>query len=412
MNKNKVQGQTLFQWQKDFFDLYFQHPKNSIFVIKSGRQRAKTHTLQNLIMYECINKPKHHIIVLTPTYSLCRKFFKDLTDLLLPIPKLIKNANSSVLEIELYNNAMITLKSAESKNNLRGLNCHTLLIDEGAFINLDTALECFNFVNVSQGNIIIASTPLTKDEENNLFAKYWFMAQRGEKNVYSIDFCSYDTSALLTPERKEMYRKQLPYNIFQNEIEGNFLELSNNLWNIQPILRNDVPKTDWFVGGIDWATNEKQDETSFSIFNSDKQMYQLYHFNDKSPTETIDFIVNILKQFPIKKLVIEKNSIGSIYLDLLKKKVSQNNIRTNIIPFITTNESKRKIIESMQLEIMNQTTSFLSDNELILQYSSYEMQTTKSGLITYNGANGYHDDIIMSNALALSAFSQGSYNIR
>lgn len=409
---NKVQGETLYQWQKDFFDLYFKHPKNSIFVIKSGRQRAKTHTLQNLIMNESINKKNYHIIVICPTYNLCRKFFKDLTDLLLPIPKLVKNANSSFLEIELYNKSVITLRSAESGNALRGLNCHLLIFDEGAFISMETALQCLNFVNVHQGNVVIASTPTIKDEENNLFAKYWFMAQRGEKNVYSIDFCSYDTSALLSPERKEMYRKQLPYNIFQNEIEGNFLEMSNNLWNIQPILRNNVPKTDWFVGGIDWATNEKQDETSFTIFNSDKQMYQLYHFNDKSPTETVDFIVNILKQLPIKKLVIEKNSIGTIFLDLLKKKISQNNIRTNIIPFVTTNESKRKIIENMQLEIMNQTISLLNDNELILQFSSYEMQTTKSGLITYNGANGYHDDLVVSTGLALSAFSSGSYNIR
>ena len=49
-------------------------------------------------------------------------------------------------------------------------------------------------------------------------------------------------------------------------------------------------------------------------------MYQLYHFSDKTPTETVDFIINILQQLPIKKLVVETNSIGNIYLDLLKKK--------------------------------------------------------------------------------------------
>lgn len=411
MASSTIQSQSLFKWQSDFFDLYFKHPKNSIITIKSGRQRGKTHTLINLLLHECINKSNFTAVVIVPTYNIARKQYKDIMKMVEAIPNLVKTANSSYLEIEFYNKSVIRYKSAESRDNLRGDTCDLLIFDEAAFIRLETALECFNFVNTTNGNIVITSTPKFKTD-TCLFYRYWSAVDRKEKNCYRIDFCEYDTSALLNAERMEMYRKTLPTNIFRNEVLGEFLELSNALWNIQPILKNNVLKTDNMVGGLDFSTGNNQDETALTIFNNQKEMYQLYHFSDKSPSETIDFIINILQEIPIKKLVVETNSIGNIYLDLLKKKISQNHIRTQIIPFTTTNDSKRKIIEQLQLEIQNQTISLLDEYELKLQFASYEMQTTKSGKITYNGAVGVHDDIIMSTALALNGYKQGNYIIR
>lgn len=408
---NKVLGGKLYKWQEDFFKLYLNHPQNSIITIKSARQRGKTHTLINLLLYECINKNNFTAIVIVPTYQIARKQYKDIMKMIEPVPNLIESANSSYLEIEFYNKSVIRYKSAESRDNLRGDTCNLLIFDEAAFIRLETALECFNFTNTTGGNIVITSTPKFKND-NCLFYKYWSAVDRKEKNCYRIDFCKYDTSALLSDERLEMYKKSLPTNIFKNEILGEFLELSNALWDITTVLKNNVLKTDNMVGGLDFSTGNNQDETALTIFNNQKEMYQLYHFADKTPTETVEFIVNILKQIPLKKLVVETNSIGNIYLDLLKKRINQSGIKTQIIPFNTTNESKRRIIENMQLEIQNQTINLLDEYELKLQFASYEMQTTKTGKITYNGSTGVHDDIVMSTALALHAFTQGNYHIK
>ena len=408
---NKVVGGSLFKWQEDFFKLYLSHPKNSIITVKSARQRGKTHTLINLLLYECINKDNFTAIVIVPTYQIARKQYKDIMKMIESVPNLVENANSSYLEIEFYNKSIIRYKSAESRDNLRGDTCNLLIFDEAAFIRLETALECFNFVNTTNGNIVITSTPKFKTD-TCLFYKYWSAVDRKEKNCYRIDFCRYDTSALLSEERMEMYRKSLPTNIYRNEVLGEFLELSNALWDITPVLKNNVVKTDNMVAGLDFSTGNNQDETAIAIFNNQKEMYQLYHFSDKTPTDTVDFVVNILKQLPIKKLIVETNSIGNIYLDLLKKKISQNGIRVQIIPFTTTNDSKRRIIENTQLEIQNQTITLLDEYDLKLEFASYEMQTTKTGKITYNGASGIHDDIIMATALALSGFTVGNYNIR
>lgn len=410
--KINILGQKLYQWQKDVIKLYDEHPKSSIITIKSPRQRAKTHTIINLVMRETINNPKFTAIIVCPTYQICRKQYREFDQALSPIPKLVKSANSSYFEIELFNGSMIKLKSAESRNNLRGDTAHLLIFDEGAFIDLNTALECFNYTNTTDGNIIIASTP-TFEDDNNLFYKYYKAAIDGEENCYMIDFCNYDTSALMPLSRMELYKSTMPFNIYLNEIMGEFLTTKSSLWDFGKVLRNNVLADNDLVCGIDFATGTNNDETSISVFNSQHQMVYLWHFNDKDSTETINFIINILKNNPIKKCCVETNSLGTVYKDLLKKQIVQNKIRVQLIEMVTTNATKREYIENMQLEIQNQTCTLLDEHSLKIEFAQFQMKTTSTGLITYgNSSDTYHDDIVISTALALHCFKKGSLSVR
>lgn len=412
IKKKTIKGQRLYPWQLAVFKLYDEHPKDSIITIKSPRQRAKTHTIINLVMRECINNPKFTAIILCPTYQLCRKMYKEFDNNLSPIPKLIKSANSSYLEFEFFNKSQIKLKSAESRSSLRGDTANLLIIDEGAFVNLDTALECFNYVNTTGGNIIIASTP-TFEDDNNLFYKYYKAALDGEENCYLVDFCNFDTTALMPVSRMELYKKTMPFNIYLNEIEGQFLTTKSSLWDFGKVLRNNVLADNDLVCGIDFATGTNNDETSISVFNSKHQMVYLWHFNDKDSTETINFIINVLKTNPIKKCCVETNSLGTVYKDLLKKEIAKNRIRVQLIEMVTTNHSKREYIENMQLEIQNETCTLLDEHKLKIEFAQFQMKTTSTGLITYgNSSDTYNDDIVISTALALHCFKKGTLNIR
>ena len=412
VKKKTIRGQKLYPWQLAVFRLYDEHPKDSIITIKSPRQRAKTHTIINLVMRECINNPKFTAIIVCPTYQLCRKMYKELDNNLSPIPKLIKSANSSYLEFEFCNKSQIKLKSAESRSSLRGDTANLLIIDEGAFVNLDTALECFNYTNTTNGNIIIASTP-TFEDDNNLFYKYYKAALDGEENCYLVDFCNFDTTALMPVSRMELYKKTMPFNIYLNEIEGQFLTTKSSLWDFGRVLRNDVLADDNLSCGIDFATGTNNDETAISVFNSKHQQVYLWHFNDKDTTETINFIINVLKTNPIRKCCIETNSLGTVYKDLLKREIAKNHIRVQLIEMVTTNQSKREYIENMQLEIQNQTCTLLDEHTQKIQFAQFQMKTTATGLITYgNSSDVYHDDCIIADALALHCFKKGTLNIR
>lgn len=363
-------------------------------------------------MRESINKPNFEIVVLSPSYQNARKLYKSVVKYFKKIPNLVQSATTQFLEIELFNDSVIQFCSAESGDNLRGKTANLLIIDEGAFVDLEVAEECFNFLNTTKGDVIICSTP-TFEDDNNLFYKYYKQAIENTDDVYLIDYCRYDTTVMLSKKRMELYKKTLPLNVYMNEIEGEFLTTKSALWDISNVLNNQVFGDSITYAGIDFATGTNGDETAIALFNSKKQMFRLFHFRDKDSIETVKFITNIFKQYNVTKAVIETNSIGQVYRDMLKKEIRTNRIQTQLIEFNTNNTSKRKIIENLQVEIANETCSLLPDHQLKVEFAKFQMKKTPSGLITYgNERDSDHDDIVIATALGLSAFSQGGYAVR
>jgi hypothetical protein len=82
------------------------------------------------------------------------------------------------------------------------------------------------------------------------------------------------------------------------------------------------------------------------------------------------------------------------------------------VEFITTNDSKRKVIEQFIVEVQNRTIQLLDDPEQKVQLAAYQMEKTPSGKITYNAAKGYHDDIIMATAFALHGMRTAQYAVQ
>lgn len=410
-----IKGPSLYKWQLDAINMYREHPKGSVITIKSPRQRGKSMMLQTLVCMEAINHKNWSIYIIVPSYMTAKKQFRDLVRSLEPIPGIIKTKNSQFFDIELANGSMISLRSIQSGDAIRGNTADLLIIDEAAFIDLETALETvFPYVNTTDGDIILTSTPKLPDRETNLFAKYYFAGLDREIGCYTLDWCSYDTSALMPEQKFKLYQKSMPYNLFANEILGLFLDLKSDLWDIGPILQSGPGiVTPGMVCGVDWATGNGYDETVFAIFNNSGQMVKLIHFNDKSPTDTVAFLLNVLESLGIARCGVETNSIGNVYLDQLKRGVAGRKMKCQIVPFTTTNSSKREIIESMQLEIANQTIGLLDESKLKTQFAGFSMKQTPSGLITYaNESDSIGDDIVMATAIARWTAKKSGYRVR
>lgn len=412
---NQINSVPLFQHQQAVINTYLKHRYGSIITVCSPRQCGKSFTIITLLLMECINQKNFKAVVLTPSYQLARKALADIAKLIQDIPNLTTSINKTNFEIKFFNGSSIEYKSVESRDKLRGQTSNILIVDEAAFCDKQTVLECFNYVNTTNGSILLFSTPKFKSDKC-LFYTFYNKALQKERNCYCVNFNDYDLSKLLTEERKQLYRESMPKLIYKCEIEGLFIDNESELWNIEPVLFNGAIPDNNMVMGVDWAsgTNENgnADYTVLSIFNSSKQMVAMHRFNDKSPTDTITYIVNILKEGAIKKIVVENNSIGKVYLDMLRKEVSKNHIRTQIIEFNTNNSSKREIIEQLQYLVSQSDITLIDDSNLKLEFASFEVQRTPSGLITYSACKGYHDDIVMSIAICLHGFGRGSYNIR
>lgn len=443
MAKVTIKAKPLHRWQKDVIECYDSHPNNSIIVVKSPRQRGKTYTIMILALRQAINNSLNRIYIVVPTYAIARKQFKDFCKACGKIP-CIGAKNAGHFEIEFTNGSFIQFLSAESGDNLRGNTADLLIFDEGAFIKLETALECFNYTNTTNGNILIFSTPTFKDS-NNLFYRYFSQGLqwgRGEVdgrknpspplsnasnpdiytqhnvnyvgNVFSIDFCAYDTSQLLSKDKLETYRKTMPHKIFCNEILGEFMTADSTVFGkFERVVRNPRTPSTELVMGIDFATGTNNDETAIVVMNQNREMTHLFHFNDKDSNDTIEFILNLFKELKPATCTVEVNSLGQVYYDYLRKGVANRRLQTYIKPFTTSNSSKRDIIQNLQINIQNETCSLLDDTHLKLQFSAFEVKATPSGLITYgNSSDRIHDDIVMATALALSTTNKNTYTVR
>ena len=108
-------------------------------------------------------------------------------------------------------------------------------------------------------------------------------------------------------------------------------------------------------------------------------------------------------------MTVETNSIGNIYFGLLRDELKRLNIQ--LIGFYTDNNSKDKIISKLQIAFQNNKITIYTDPELMDELQYYELTYSKTGKRVFNAKNGYHDDLLMSLAIAYNSLTAGNYAV-
>lgn len=404
----------LLPWQSDIIRGVLSSP-HDIHTAKSRRQTGKSVTVEVLLLYFAINKMRSCSICISPTLTQSRKIYKELVRGIQNLP-IYESSNSTVLEINLTNGSCIKFRSGEQREALRGETVTGILcIDEAVFLQDEVIYNTFPFVDANRAPILLTSTPKFK---NGVFYEFFIKGMDNEKGFHSYDVCEYDTSALLSADRLEMYRKTVAPQIFRSEYLGQFIEAVSTVFgDVEKLCGTTLHSASQRVMGIDWSNGGvdkggNPDETSIAILNEHNELEFIEGFSDKEVNETIDYIISKIKEYDVKKVVVEMNSMGATYVNLLKKKIASLGLRCQVIEFFTTNESKREIIEGLQIHCLNGTIQLIKDNKLLLEMVSYMSERTPTGKITYNGSPGVHDDMVISLSLALWGQKKGSYNVR
>lgn len=203
----------------------------------------------------------------------------------------------------------------------------------------------------------------------------------------------------------------MPLNQFRTEILGEFIDSGGNVFNISSdaymenlsggLGYDKGGYSDLFVG-IDWSNGKGLDYTVVSVLDENGRQAGLHFDRDKHPTVQInqicDFLTQNLDPRKIRCVYAEANSMGYVYIDILKDRLK--NQPFDIECFNTTNTSKREIIESLAVDFENNRIKLRPILEQKNELLAYEMEMTKSGLITYNAPYGLHDDFVIALALA------------
>lgn len=399
-----------FKWQTDLIKGIFKNPTNTIHVVKSSRQKGKSVVAETIILKFAIDKPHSFSIYVSPTLKQSRKVFKEVKNAVEDSNAFFK-ANESLLEIIFRNGSTIQFLSAEQKEGLRGYTVSGLLVlDESAFISDEIFNILLPLCDANKAPMLIISTPLYRT--GFFYDFYMDGLDPTNHSVFSYDWSAYDTSEILSPERLEFYRQRMPADKFKNEYLGEFTDLGTGIFGDVSSIINNSPRNDLkCYMGIDWATGTNSDETSITIFNSERQMIYIEGFNDKDETETIDRIIEIINEYNPSKIQVELNSIGRIFYGLLQKKINSTGTQTHLKGFNTSNESKRRIVENFQVAVQNKECTILKDEKLLLQMSQFESTLTGTGKVTYAASKSGHDDRVLSTLLAYDAINNGTYNI-
>ena len=400
-------------WQKVVHDAISRDGcrAGKIYVVKAKRQIGKTVIIEQELIRHAINYAGSLSICLSLTNINCRKIYREIVKGCINSGIIEKN-NDTLLEIEFINGSVILFKSAQQKEMLRGYTISRgglLCIDEAAYISEDVFNIISPWTDVNNANTLMVSTPRLKT--GTFYNMYQLGISHLAPNVESFDLCKFDTSEMLSPEKLELYRKTMPQNQFITEYLGEFVEDGGNVFDIKSIkwnkvIHNKMNETDGYEElyiGIDWGNGVSGDYTAIVGFDENGVQRLLSYHNTQVPKVQIEWLKNCLlnKVNPkkIRKIVAESNSIGTVYIDLLKDAIKPFT-SVPIEEFTTTNSSKREIIENLITAIGEGKITLYDDEEQRREFSAYAMELTTTGKITYNAPWGLHDDIVMAVGMA------------
>ena len=386
----------------------------NIYVVKSRRQVGKSIMVEQELLRFAINYKGTVSACVCPTLSQARKMFQDIIYCIID-SGVVSKKNETLLEIDLINGSKIFFKSAEQKDSLRGYTISGILcVDECAFISDEVFYELLlAWTNVHSAPILLTSTPKFKI---GFFWSYWNIGvQKTNPNVIAIDFNKYDTSALLSEERLEEYRKLLPKGQFLTEYMGEFLDSQSIVFgDFKNCIGGDIKEYKDIFIGIDWGSGVGSDYTVITGVNERNEQVFITYFNNKTTPQQVEYIVDYLELYKnkVRCVVAETNGVGQPLVDTLKTRL---NWCKSIIGFCTTNAEKIRLINRLQVDFEQKNIQLLDDEKQTNELSAYECQVKSNKSITFNAPIGGNDDTVMALMFAEEARAiknkRGNYKI-
>lgn len=393
----------LTEYQKRAFD-FFGDGRGKSLVVKAPRQVGKTFFNIAELIYIAALKPKSVSIIVEPSVFLGRKVFNDIYRALRE-SGVIESANSTTCEIMFRNGSQIICRSIESMS--RGLTVSgILIIDETCFIDDEAIYTLLPLINANNAGLILTSSPFTAE---GYFYNMYLKGLEGEDpNIRTFDWAKEEgIKKFLTDEKKALYKTVMSKNKYTTEILGDFLENDGLLFtNLNACIGEAVPTERTAYIGIDFATGSDGDYTVLTAINGKAQVFKQIAVNNLTPTKQVEWLVEnineIKKGYTIRTILAEKNSIGAVYIDYLRKSLLKSNL--TVQEFITTNDSKRRIIEQLQTAFEQTAITIPNDPVLINELKRFQaVVNAATKVVKYEGKNA-HDDRTMSLAFAYEAY--------
>jgi len=301
----------------------------------------------------------------------------------------------STRRIELVNGSAIEFKSADRFDNLRGARVDFLVIDEAAMVDRDAwELTLRPTLSDTQGRAMFISTPRGRNWFYELFA-------RGQDQQYpEYESFTFPTSSnpYIKDEEIEEARATLPSDVFSQEYRAEFMENSAGAFrHIHNCVKGTLEEPQsGHVYVIGWDAAKHSDFSVITVVDVErKHVVAFDRFTGIDYTFQLQRLKAVATKYNNARVVMDSTGQG----DPLLEQVRALGIDVEGMTF--TNARKKQHIENLALQIEQEEVSFPEIKELINELSIYEYERTRAGNVTYAAPSGYHDDCVISLALAV-----------
>ena len=307
----------------------------------------------------------------------------------------IKSKNDTELIVYFKNGSMLQLKGADNPDSLRGPNPFGVVFDEYATMKREAWDVVEPVLRANGGWCWFVGTPKGK---NHMFEMYQ-RGQEGNKEWKSW-LLKASTSGIIDLDQLIESKKTSHSEAFYNqEWECEFLEGEGSVFRGVRDVMTSVPEkpkpNHLYVMGVDLA--KVQDYTVITIYDrqNNKQVYQNRWNTIEWPYQKKK-IIETSRHYNNALTVLDATGLGDpIADDLIRFQVP-------VKAFKITSESKKDLIEKLSIWIEQGKLQMLPIAETSFEFDNFSYEIGPTGKIRYQALEGFHDDIVISHALAVS----------
>ena len=376
--------------------------------VVSPRQQGKSLLLVNLLLYYGINDKGCKIGVVAPIYSQARKLMEDLYEAIKD-SGIVEATNFSNHEIKLKTGSKIYFRSSEREDGLRGYTFSYLFLDEASYQTEDAYRRAIEPTALVHGKkVVLFSTPRGRDWFYNMFE----LGQNPEYPNYASVRMEQGDNPYINQEEVQAAKKVLPDAIYRAEYLGEFLEGESMVFsNFKTNTFSQYPPRNGKVYiGVDLG--RESDYTVAVAMDQSGNVIEIYRDNQKDWDVMQSNILMLARKYNAT-IMIETNSMGTVIFESIKKQYQDTH------PFVTSNSSKKDIVESLILAFNENQIRIPDANlfpELHHELEVFEMSynpTTRN--VKYAARTPFHDDMVIalciSNWNRIQNKSYGTYTV-
>lgn len=311
--------------------------------------------------------------------------------------ELIAKKNESELIIYFKNGSIYQLKGSDDPDALRGPNPFGVVWDEYDTQKQEGWQYTEPILRANGGWAWFIGTPRGK-------AKLYDLLNRGQSGHHEWKswLLKASESGIIAKDQLEEAKKSMSQALYNQEFECEFLDGEGVVFRGVREVMTAVPhkpmEGHYYVMGVDLA--KVQDYTTIRVYDraTNKQVYKDRFQKLEWPFQRKK-IAAVATLFNNALVVLDSTGLGDPIADDLSR------MGVAIEAFKISEQSKKDIIEKLSIWIQQGFIRLLPDEQALLEYDNFSYEMGATGKIRYGARQGYHDDIVIGDALAVHALT-------